>query len=138
MQCYKLFRGTYRIHTAIATAVTFPTVGFLFFLASVIAEHAAKSSAALSYLVFAKILIVWFAVSVPLVLVGSILGYLKRLSDTRIHSSLLIRTFHKTVWTTRFPLLAFSLMSNVAIGVVPAPSFFHPFHWHSPLWSNGY
>ena len=103
MQSYKTFRGTHRIKTAVATAFSFPAFGFAFFLASVIAEHAVKSSAALPYLEFAKVLVIWFGVSVPLVIIGSILGFLKRISDTRIHTNIMVRTVHKKVCRSILP-----------------------------------
>eukprot|EP00026_Physarum_polycephalum_P002790 Phypoly_transcript_02798.p1 GENE.Phypoly_transcript_02798~~Phypoly_transcript_02798.p1 ORF type:complete len:705 (+),score=79.21 Phypoly_transcript_02798:125-2239(+) len=136
MQTYKTFRGTHRIHMTLATAIAFPALGFLFFLASVIAEHSAKSSAALPYLVFAKIIIVWFAISIPLVLLGSFLGFLKRISDARVHTNLVIRTVHKNVWYQR-PLLSILVAGVLPFGVVVIEYFFVLYSlWDKPLYDS--
>jgi transmembrane 9 superfamily protein 2/4 len=74
---YKMFRGADWKQITLVTAFLFPGIVFTVFFGLNIVMWAEGSSAALPFSTFFTLLFLWFCVSVPLVFVGSFVGFKK-------------------------------------------------------------
>lgn len=74
---YKMFGGEKWKRNTVGTALFFPGLCFGVFFAINLSLYFEDSSAAVSFLTLFLILLLWFGISVPLVFLGSAIGYKK-------------------------------------------------------------
>ena len=74
---YKMFGGEQWQRNTIGTALLFPSIAFSVFFVVNMFYAAEESSGAVSISTFLTILLLWFGISVPLVFLGSSLGFKK-------------------------------------------------------------
>lgn len=95
---YKLFKGAEWKNIALRTAFTFPGSVFaiFFFLNSLIWGQ--KSSGAVPFTTMFALVLLWFGISVPLVFVGSFLGFKKPAIEDPVKTNKIPRQIPEQAW----------------------------------------
>jgi len=95
---YKMFRGIDWKQNTLLTAFLFPSVVFLVFFVLNIVMWIEGSSAALPFSTFFTLLFLWFCVSVPLVFVGSFVGFKKESITFPVRTNQIPRAIPTQPW----------------------------------------
>ncbi|KAI5083006.1 hypothetical protein GOP47_0002749 [Adiantum capillus-veneris] len=128
---YKMFKGTEWKKITLKTAFTFPGVVFsLFFMLNALI-WGEKSSGAVPFGTMFALFFLWFGISVPLVFVGSYLGFKKPAIEDPVRTNKIPRQIPEQAW---YMQPAFSVLIG---GILPFGAvFIELFFILTSLWLN--
>ena len=121
----KMFHGAGidRVRTTLLTALVFPGVAFAIFFLLNLALWGDKSTGAVPFGTLLALLVVWFCVSLPLVFLGSFLGFRTSMWEHPVRTNAIPRQIPDQIWYMR--TLPSVLMGGVLpFGVVFVELFF--------------
>ncbi|MCO5605099.1 hypothetical protein L7F22_059278 [Adiantum nelumboides] len=128
---YKMFKGTEWKKITLKTAFTFPGVVFtLFFLLNTLI-WGEKSSGAVPFGTMFALVFLWFGISVPLVFIGSYLGFKKPAIEDPVRTNKIPRQIPEQAW---YMQPAFSVLIG---GILPFGAvFIELFFILTSIWLN--
>jgi len=120
---YKLFKGSEWKNIALRTAFTFPGSVFaiFFFLNALIWGQ--KSSGAVPFTTMFALVLLWFGISVPLVFVGSFLGFKKPTIEDPVKTNKIPRQIPEQAWYMN-PIFSILIGGILPFGAVFIELFF--------------
>uniref|UniRef100_A0A0E0LT55 Transmembrane 9 superfamily member n=1 Tax=Oryza punctata TaxID=4537 RepID=A0A0E0LT55_ORYPU len=120
---YKLFKGAEWKNIALRTAFTFPGSVFaiFFFLNALIWGQ--KSSGAVPFTTMFALVLLWFGISVPLVFVGSFLGFKKPAIEDPVKTNKIPRQIPEQAWYMN-PIFSILIGGILPFGAVFIELFF--------------
>ncbi|TVU42337.1 hypothetical protein EJB05_08736 [Eragrostis curvula] len=120
---YKLFKGSEWKNIALRTAFTFPGSVFaiFFFLNALIWGQ--KSSGAVPFTTMFALVLLWFGISVPLVFVGSFLGFKKPAIEDPVKTNKIPRQIPEQAWYMN-PIFSILIGGILPFGAVFIELFF--------------
>mmetsp|Transcript_7856 Transcript_7856/g.23557 ORF Transcript_7856/g.23557 Transcript_7856/m.23557 type:complete len:356 (+) Transcript_7856:1015-2082(+) len=130
---YKALSGTDWRMTTLKTALMFPGMIFLIFFSLNMFIWGQKSSGAVPFGTFFALLVMWFGVSVPLVYLGSYIGYRMPRLEFPTKTNMIPRTVPKQAWYTT-PLFSILVGGILPFGAV----FIELFFILSSIWLHQY
>ncbi|EGC30895.1 PHG1A protein [Dictyostelium purpureum] len=128
---FSIFKGRNWKKNTIYTAFTFPGIVFgIFFIVNMFLRGA-KSSAAVPFVTFVKIIALWFGISVPLVFAGSYFAKKKPVPEDPVRTNQIPRQVPDQIWYMN-PYLSILLG-----GILPFGAVFIELHFIlTSLWDN--
>jgi len=128
---YRLFQGEDWKLATLMTALLYPGVLFVIFFVLNLFIWGQKSSGAVPFLTLFSVLLLWFGISVPLVFVGSYLGYRSKPIELPVRINQVPRQIPETPW------LVHPALSSMAGGILPFGAVFTElFFIMSSLWHH--
>mmetsp|Transcript_19970 Transcript_19970/g.33439 ORF Transcript_19970/g.33439 Transcript_19970/m.33439 type:complete len:637 (+) Transcript_19970:152-2062(+) len=120
---YKLFNGKEWKRNTLMTAMFFPGVIGMIFLAinSFVASHGSSTAAPVTTLL--ALMLLWFGISTPLVFVGSYFGFRKETIEVPVRTNQIARHIPDQVWYTH-PAFSIALGGILPFGAVCIELFF--------------
>ncbi|EMS67921.1 Transmembrane 9 superfamily member 4 [Triticum urartu] len=115
---YKLFKGSEWKNIALRTAFTFPGSVFTVFFFLNILIWGQKSSGAVPFTTMFALVLLWFGISVPLVFVGSYLGFKKPAIEDPVKTNKIPRQVPEQAWYMN------SIFSILIGGILPFGAVF--------------
>ncbi|KAL2897641.1 Transmembrane 9 superfamily member 9 [Bienertia sinuspersici] len=130
---YKMFKGTEWKRIALRTAFLFPgTVAIVFFILNGLI-WGEKSSGAVPFGTMFALIFLWFGISVPLVFVGSYLGFRKQTIDDPVKTNKIPRQIPEQAWYMN-PIFSILIGGILPFGAV----FIELFFILTSIWLNQY
>jgi transmembrane 9 superfamily protein 2/4 len=120
---YKLFGGKEWKRNTILTATLFPTVVFIVFMGLDVMLFYEGASTAVPFSTLVALILLWFGISLPLVLVGSYFGFKKEVFEVPVRTNQIARHIPDQMWYTH-PLFAIALGGILPFGAVCIELFF--------------
>ncbi|KAG6414604.1 hypothetical protein SASPL_121977 [Salvia splendens] len=128
---YKMFKGTEWKKIAVNTAVFFPATAFaLFFVLNAII-WGEKSSGAVPFGTMFALIFLWFGISVPLVFLGSYIGFKKPAIEDPVKTNKIQRQIPEQAWYMN-PIFSILIGGILPFGAV----FIELFFILSSIWLN--
>ncbi|XP_010552093.1 PREDICTED: transmembrane 9 superfamily member 9-like [Tarenaya hassleriana] len=120
---YKMFKGTEWKRIAFRTAVIFPgVVSIIFFVLNALI-WGQKSSGAVPFGTMFALIVLWFGISVPLVFVGSYLGFRKPAIEEPVKTNKIPRQIPEQAWYMN-PIFSIMIGGILPFGAVFIELFF--------------
>ncbi|GAY44350.1 transmembrane 9 superfamily member 8 [Citrus sinensis] len=120
---YKLFKGTEWKRIAFRTAITFPgIVSAIFFVLNALI-WGQKSSGAVPFGTMFALIVLWFGISVPLVYVGSFVGFKKPAIEDPVKTNKIPRQIPEQAWYMN-PIFSILIGGILPFGAVFIELFF--------------
>lgn len=120
---YKLFKGTEWKRNAFRTAITFPgIVSAIFFVLNALI-WGQKSSGAVPFGTMFALIVLWFGISVPLVYVGSFVGFKKPAIEDPVKTNKIPRQIPEQAWYMN-PIFSILIGGILPFGAVFIELFF--------------
>lgn len=120
---YKLFGGKEWKKNTILTATLFPAVcAFVFVILDSLLYYEGASTA-VPFGTLCALILLWFGISLPLVLVGSYFGFKKEVFEVPVRTNQIARHVPEQMWYTH-PLFAIALGGILPFGAVCIELFF--------------
>jgi len=120
---YKMFRGIEWKQNTLCTAFLYPGVIFSIFFVLNLALWVEGSSGAIPFSTFFTLLFLWFCVSVPLVFIGSFLGYKEEIPTFPVQNRNIERGIPPQAWYMS-PVITCMLGGILPFGAVSVELFF--------------
>mmetsp|Transcript_3504 Transcript_3504/g.6697 ORF Transcript_3504/g.6697 Transcript_3504/m.6697 type:complete len:619 (-) Transcript_3504:88-1944(-) len=120
---YNLFQGEDWKLTTLLTALLYPGILFVVFFVLNLFIWGQKSSGAVPFLTLFAVLLLWFGISVPLVFVGSYLGYRSKPIELPVRTNQVPRQIPEQQWFLR-PVFAGLIGGILPFGAVFTELFF--------------
>ena len=120
---YKLFHGKEWKKNTLTTAMFYPSVMGVFFLATNFFVWYQGSSTFTPFGAMTSLLFLWLGVSAPLVFIGSYFGFKKEIIDTPVRTNQIGRHIPDSVWYSN-PLFSIALGGILPFGAVCIELFF--------------
>ncbi|KAK4768852.1 hypothetical protein SAY86_027002 [Trapa natans] len=128
---YKMFKGTEWKRIALRTALMFPAIAFAIFFVLNALIWGQKSSGAVPFGTMFALVFLWFGISVPLVFVGSYIGFRKPTIEDPVKTNKIPRQIPEQVW---YMNPAFSVLIG---GILPFGAvFIELFFILTSIWLN--
>ncbi|KAJ6814686.1 transmembrane 9 superfamily member 7-like [Iris pallida] len=128
---YKMFKGTEWKKITLKTAFMFPAIVFLIFFVLNALIWGEKSSGAVPFGTMFALVLLWFGISVPLVFVGSYLGFKKPAIEDPVKTNKIPRQIPEQAW---YMQSAFSILIG---GILPFGAvFIELFFILTSIWLN--
>ncbi|KAK4747074.1 hypothetical protein SAY87_026111 [Trapa incisa] len=128
---YKMFKGTEWKRIALRTALVFPAIAFAIFFVLNALIWGEKSSGAVPFGTMFALVFLWFGISVPLVFVGSYVGFRKPAIEDPVKTNKIPRQIPEQVWYMK---PAFSVLIG---GILPFGAvFIELFFILTSIWLN--
>ncbi|KAL7167903.1 hypothetical protein ACSBR2_038355 [Camellia fascicularis] len=128
---YKMFKGTEWKRIALKTAIMFPAILFSVFFVLNALIWGEKSSGAVPFGTMFALVLLWFGISVPLVFIGSYLGFKKPAMEDPVKTNKIPRPIPDQPWYTN-PIFSILLGGVLPFGAV----FIEIFFILSSIWLN--
>ncbi|XP_021758046.1 transmembrane 9 superfamily member 8-like [Chenopodium quinoa] len=130
---YKMFKGTEWKRIAIRTAFLFPgSVAIVFFILNALI-WGEKSSGAVPFGTMFALIFLWFGISVPLVFVGSYVGFRKQTIEDPVKTNKIPRQIPEQAWYMN-PIFSILIGGILPFGAV----FIELFFILTSIWLNQY
>ncbi|XP_021746258.1 transmembrane 9 superfamily member 8 [Chenopodium quinoa] len=130
---YKMFKGTEWKRIAIRTAFLFPgSVAIVFFILNALI-WGEKSSGAVPFGTMFALIFLWFGISVPLVFVGSYVGFRKQAIEDPVKTNKIPRQIPEQAWYMN-PIFSILIGGILPFGAV----FIELFFILTSIWLNQY
>jgi transmembrane 9 superfamily protein 2/4 len=120
---YKLFKGSDWKNITLRTAFTFPGVVFAIFFVLNALIWGEKSSGAVPFTTMFALVLLWFGISVPLVFVGSYIGFKKPALEDPVKTNKIPRQIPEQAWYMN-PLFSILIGGILPFGAVFIELFF--------------
>ncbi|KAF3785808.1 Transmembrane 9 superfamily member 7 [Nymphaea thermarum] len=120
---YKMFKGTEWKKNTLKTAVMFPAILFSIFFVLNALIWGEKSSGAIPFGTMFALVVLWFGISVPLVFVGSYLGYKKPAIEDPVKTNKIPRQIPEQAWYMQ-PVFSILIGGILPFGAVFIELFF--------------
>ncbi|GJN38969.1 hypothetical protein PR202_gb28055 [Eleusine coracana subsp. coracana] len=120
---YKMFRGSEWKNVTIKTALVFPGVVFAIFFVLNALIWGEKSSGAVPFTTMFALVLLWFGISVPLVFVGSYLGFKKPAMEDPVRTNKIPRPIPEQPWYMN-PVVSVLIGGILPFGAVFIELFF--------------
>jgi len=120
---YKLFQGEEWKESTIMTAFLFPGVVFIIFFILNLLIWGQKSAGAVPFATMFALLVLWFGISVPLVFLGSYMGYRKPAIEVPVRTSQMPREIPQQPWYIK-PVFTCMMGGILPFGAVFTELFF--------------
>jgi transmembrane 9 superfamily protein 2/4 len=120
---YKLFAGKQWKRSTFLTATLFPLVAFAIFFTIDMLLTSAGASTAVPLTTLVALVLLWFGISLPLVLVGAYFGFTKPAIEVPVRVNQIARHVPEQMWYTH-PLFAIALGGILPFGAVCIELFF--------------
>ncbi|PKU65802.1 transmembrane 9 superfamily member 7 [Dendrobium catenatum] len=120
---YKMFKGTDWKKNTFKTALIFPAIVFSIFFVLNALIWGEKSSGAVPFGTMFALVFLWFGISVPLVFVGSYLGFRKPAIDDPVKTNKIPRQVPEQAWYMQ-PIFVISIGGILPFGAVFIELFF--------------
>jgi len=120
---YKLFGGKEWKRNTVLTATLFPGVVFVVFLFLNTLLYSEGASSAVPFSTLCALILLWFGISLPLVLIGSYFGFKKETFEVPVRTNVIARHIPEQMWYTH-PLFAIALGGILPFGAVCIELFF--------------
>ncbi|CAN6457122.1 unnamed protein product [Victoria cruziana] len=120
---YKMFKGTEWKKNTLKTAFMFPAILFSIFFVLNALIWGEKSSGAIPFGTMFALVVLWFGISVPLVFVGSYLGYKKPAIDDPVKTNKIPRQIPEQAWYMQ-PVFSILIGGILPFGAVFIELFF--------------
>ncbi|RWW18406.1 hypothetical protein BHE74_00025292 [Ensete ventricosum] len=120
---YKLFKGTEWKKITLKTAFTFPGIVFAIFFVLNALIWGEKSSGAVPFTTMFALVLLWFGISVPLVFVGSYLGFKKPAPEDPVKTNKIPRQIPEQAWYMN-PVFSILIGGILPFGAVFIELFF--------------
>mmetsp|Transcript_71713 Transcript_71713/g.202813 ORF Transcript_71713/g.202813 Transcript_71713/m.202813 type:complete len:492 (-) Transcript_71713:384-1859(-) len=120
---YKLFGGKAWKKNTILTATLFPSVVCVIFFTLDVMLWYQGASTAVPFSTMCALILLWFGISLPLVLVGSYFGFKKEVFEVPVRTNIIPKTIPDQMWYTH-PLFAIALGGILPFGAVCIELFF--------------
>ncbi|KAJ4763345.1 Transmembrane 9 superfamily member [Rhynchospora pubera] len=120
---YKLFKGSDWKNITLRTAFTFPGTVFAIFFVLNALIWGEKSSGAVPFTTMFALVLLWFGISVPLVFVGSYLGFKKPALEDPVKTNKIPRQIPEQAWYMN-PLFSILIGGILPFGAVFIELFF--------------
>ncbi|KAL1557397.1 Transmembrane 9 superfamily member 8 [Salvia divinorum] len=128
---YKMFKGTEWKRIAVNTAVLFPATAFAVFLVLNALIWGEKSSGAVPFGTMFALVFLWFGISVPLVFLGSYVGFKKPAIEDPVKTNKILRQIPEQAWYMN-PIFSILIGGILPFGAV----FIELFFILSSIWLN--
>lgn len=128
---YKMFKGTQWKRVTLRTAFTFPAILFTIFFVLNALIWGEKSSGAVPFGTMFTLMFLWFGISVPLVFIGSYLGFRKPAIEDPIKTNKIPRQIPLRAWYTK-PIFCILIGGILPFGAV----FIELFFMLTSIWLN--
>merc|ERR1711991_465726 len=122
-RCYKMFKGQHWKKNTILTSMLFFGVVFVILVILNIALSTAGSSGVLPLKTMIALIALWFALSVPLVFLGSYFGFKKKAIDHPVRTNQIPRQIPEQVWYMR-PIMGILMGGILPFGAIFIELFF--------------
>ncbi|CAL9071134.1 unnamed protein product [Musa textilis] len=120
---YKMFKGTEWKKITLRTAFTFPGIVFAIFFVLNALIWGEKSSGAVPFTTMFALVLLWFGISVPLVFVGSYLGFKKPAAEDPVKTNKIPRQIPEQAWYMN-PIFSILIGGILPFGAVFIELFF--------------
>ncbi|CAD6223867.1 unnamed protein product [Miscanthus lutarioriparius] len=120
---YKMFKGSEWKKITLQTAFLFPGVAFVIFFILNTLIWGEKSSGAVPFTTMFALVLLWFGISVPLVFVGSYLGFKKPAMEAPVKTNKIPRQIPEQAWYMN-PLFTILIGGVLPFGAVFIELFF--------------
>ncbi|KAG0544824.1 hypothetical protein BDA96_02G309700 [Sorghum bicolor] len=120
---YKMFKGSEWKKITLQTAFLFPGVAFVIFFILNALIWGEKSSGAVPFTTMFALVLLWFGISVPLVFVGSYLGFKKPAMEAPVKTNKIPRQIPEQAWYMN-PLFTILIGGVLPFGAVFIELFF--------------
>ncbi|CAD6218171.1 unnamed protein product [Miscanthus lutarioriparius] len=120
---YKMFKGSEWKKITLKTAFLFPGVAFVIFFILNALIWGEKSSGAVPFTTMFALVLLWFGISVPLVFVGSYLGFKKPAMEAPVKTNKIPRQIPEQAWYMN-PLFTILIGGVLPFGAVFIELFF--------------
>ncbi|XP_074561775.1 transmembrane 9 superfamily member 8-like [Curcuma longa] len=120
---YKMFKGTEWKTITLRTAFTFPGIAFAIFFVLNVLIWGEKSSGAVPFTTMFALVLLWFGISVPLVFVGSYLGFQKPAPSDPVKTNKIPRQIPEQPWYMN-PVFSILIGGILPFGAVFIELFF--------------
>ncbi|XP_068652047.1 transmembrane 9 superfamily member 7-like [Aristolochia californica] len=120
---YKMFKGTEWKRNTLKTAFVFPAIVFFVFFVLNALVWGEKSSGAVPFGTMFALVFLWFGISVPLVFVGSYLGYKKPAIEDPVKTNKIPRQIPEQAWYMQ-PVFSILIGGILPFGAVFIELFF--------------
>ncbi|KAG6475979.1 hypothetical protein ZIOFF_062243 [Zingiber officinale] len=120
---YKMFKGTEWKTITLRTAFTFPGIAFAIFFVLNVLIWGEKSSGAVPFSTMFALVLLWFGISVPLVFVGSYLGFMKPAPEDPVKTNKIPRQIPEQPWYMN-PVFSILIGGILPFGAVFIELFF--------------
>lgn len=120
---YKLFNGKEWKTNTMLTSLLFPSVMFAIFFILDVLLWTEGASTAVPLSTLCALVLLWFGISLPLVLVGSYFGFKKDVFEVPVRTNIIARHVPEQMWYTH-PVFAIALGGILPFGAVCIELFF--------------
>jgi transmembrane 9 superfamily member 2/4 len=120
---YRMFKGSQWKNVTIKTALMFPGIVFAIFLVLNALIWGEKSSGAVPFTTMFALVLLWFGISVPLVFIGSYLGFKKPAMEDPVRTNKIARPIPEQPWYMN-PVVSVLIGGILPFGAVFIELFF--------------